>query len=75
MIEIRRFMDESRQMLCKLDDRCISSWNPHPPQQNVEDKVSDTLFRYGRSIAALQTASEGLMMWDNSGAALHCVCS
>ena len=76
MIEVRRFMEEARQTLCKLDDRCVSSSNPNPPQQSVEDKVSDTLFRSGRSIAALQTASEGLLMWDESGAALHCaVCS
>ena len=72
MAEARRFMDEARQTLCKLDEHCGASLGSNVPQQGVEMKVSDTLFRSGRSIAALQTASEGLLVWDESGAGLHC---
>ena len=38
----------------------------------VTSQVTDTLFRSGRSLAALQSASEGLLVWNEAKTFLHC---
>ena len=74
MTEARRFMDEARQMLSKMErqNNVNRSENPSQPQQDIEQHVGDTLFRSGRSLAALQTASEGLLVSCEAGNLLHC---
>ena len=71
-------MDEIlRQTLAKLEqgrNELANSTNTVRPQQNVNqvESVNDVLFRSGRSVAALQTASEGHLLWDETGTFLHC---
>ena len=75
MTEARRFMNETRQTLAKLEERhgeVKTTVSANQPTRNTNGEVSETLFRSGRSLAALQTASEGLLKWDESDGILHC---
>ena len=69
-------MAETRQSLAKLESKHEETQPKQSSSQSgpetESDQVSDVLFRSGRSIAALQTAAEGFLTWNESGTFLHC---
>lgn len=68
-----RFVDEARQTLAQISRSLVPLSEKDPPTHTSGDReVTDTLLRSGRSVAAIQRATDGDLVWDPSGKYLIC---
>ena len=69
------FLSDAQKLVAKLDQKCTELSNK--PSQATTEEISEeehvsVLFRSGRSISTLQTASGGELMIDEEGGYLYC---